>query len=73
VKVHDIARRGRRGRQISVSLLQWRGGKYSLEFYKRANLVPAAAVIPVLRVYIYIDAVKKFVVGMRRGGGKGSA
>ena len=32
-------------------------------FYERASLVPAAAVIPALKVYIVIAAVKKLVVG----------
>ena len=31
--------------------------------YERASLVPAAAVIPALKVYIVIAAVKKLVVG----------
>jgi hypothetical protein len=31
--------------------------------YERASLVPAAAVIPALKVYIAIAAVKKLVVG----------
>ena len=31
--------------------------------YERASLVPAAAVIPALKVYIPIAAVKKLVVG----------
>ena len=31
--------------------------------YERASLVPAAAVIPALNVYIVIAAVKKLVVG----------
>jgi hypothetical protein len=31
--------------------------------YERASLVPAAAVIPALEVYIIVVAVKKLVVG----------
>ena len=33
--------------------------------YERASLVPAAAVIPALKVYIAIAAVKKLVVGSK--------
>ena len=33
--------------------------------YERASLVPAAAVIPALKVYIVIAAVKKLVVGSK--------
>ena len=35
----------------------------SMRTYERASLVPAAAVIPALKVYIVIAAVKKLVVG----------
>ena len=35
----------------------------STRIYERASLVPAAAVIPALKVYIVIAAVKKLVVG----------
>ena len=35
----------------------------STRSYERASLVPAAAVIPALKVYIVIAAVKKLVVG----------
>jgi hypothetical protein len=35
--------------------------------YERASLVPAAAVIPALKVYIVIAAVKKLVVGSALG------
>ena len=34
-----------------------------MKIYERASLVPAAAVIPALKVYIVIAAVKKLVVG----------
>ena len=34
-----------------------------MRIYERASLVPAAAVIPALKVYIVIAAVKKLVVG----------
>ena len=34
-----------------------------MRIYERASLVPAAAVIPALKVYIAIAAVKKLVVG----------
>uniref|UniRef100_A0A8R1TQL1 Uncharacterized protein n=1 Tax=Onchocerca volvulus TaxID=6282 RepID=A0A8R1TQL1_ONCVO len=34
-----------------------------LDYWSRASLVPAAAVIPALKVYIVIAAVKKLVVG----------
>ena len=35
--------------------------------YERASLVPAAAVIPALKVYIVLAAVKKLVVGSALG------
>jgi hypothetical protein len=53
--------------------LHWRGGKETPEFDERVNLVPAVAVIPVLRVYSYVVAVKKFVVEMGGGCENGGA
>ncbi len=43
--------------------LQWTVPKQTDEYYWRASLVPAAAVIPAPRAYINVVAVKKPVVG----------